>query len=222
MASSGRTGSTSSAFEAAVDALLYEPGGRMLVQRAVAAAANGDNVPAARLVVALGSGAGVGVSSFAYHAITCADYRVSPTADPRDAAAVIAAGAAAGVEDLRADEIYSNQLPCLFWPYQPADGSRPAPLTTTPFPVFVLGATGDPITPVGQARAIASRLADGYLIVTRGGPHVTFGRGEACVDEPILAFLLEGRRPADAVDRVRRRGRRAVRPAVAAVSGGIR
>ena len=183
------------AFEAAVDSLLYEPAGRMLIQRAVAAAVDGDMVPAARLVAALGSGEGVGVSSFAYHAITCADYRVSPTADVRDIAAVQAAGVAAGLATERTDEVYTSQFPCLFWPFQPADGSRPAPLTGTSYPVFVLGATDDPITPVGQARAIAARLSDGYLIVTRGGPHVTFGRGEACVDGPILAFLLDDRRP---------------------------
>ena len=182
-------------FESAVDTLLYEPAGRMLIQRAVAAAARGDSVPAARLVDALGSGEGVGVSSFAYHAITCADYRVSPTADPHDIAAVEAAGIAASVGVARTDEIYTTQFPCLFWPYQPADGTRPAGLTSTPFPVFVLGATDDPITPVEQGRAIAGRLSDGYLIVTRGGAHVTFGRGDACVDQPVLDFLLEARLP---------------------------
>jgi hypothetical protein len=153
-------------------------------------------VPAARLVDALGSGEAVGVSSFAYHAITCADYRVSPTADPHDIQAVEQAGEAAGVTSLRTDEVYATQYPCLFWPYQPPDATRPAPLTTTPFPVFVLGATADPITPVDQARAIAGRLSDGYLIVTTGGSHVSFGRHDDCVDQPVLAFLLEGQRPA--------------------------
>lgn len=181
--------------ESAVDALLYDPAGRMLIQRAVAAFANRDGVPAARLIDALGSGEGIGVSSFAYHAITCADYRVSPTGDPHDADAVAAAGTAAGVWTQRTDELYTSQYPCLFWPFQPGDGTRPAPLTATPFPVFVIGATGDPITPIDQARAIAGRLTDGYLIVTAGGPHVTFGRSEPCVDGPVVRFLLEGRRP---------------------------
>jgi pimeloyl-ACP methyl ester carboxylesterase len=184
------------AFEAAVDVLLYEPVGRMLIERAVAASANGDPVPAARLVDALGSGQGAGASSFAYHAITCADYRVSPTADPHDLQAVEHAGDVAGVTHLRTDEVYASQYPCLFWPYQPPDGTRPAPITSTSFPVFVVGATADPITPVDQARAIAGRLSDGYLIVTAGGSHVSFGRHGDCVDRPILDFLLDGRRPA--------------------------
>lgn len=188
------------AIEAAVDSLLYEPAGRMLIQRAVAAFDQGDEVPLARLADSFALGDSVGsVSSFSYHAITCADYRVSPTADPGDLAAVLAAGDAAGVDELRTDEIYATPFPCLYWPYQPADSSRPAPLTTTPFPVFVLSATGDPITPVGQGRAIAERLSDGYLIETAGGPHVTFGRGESCVDRPVVEFLLTGKRPTSRV-----------------------
>ncbi len=183
--------------ETAIDTLLYEPSGRMLIQRIVAAASHGDLIPAARLVVASGGpGAADSGAAFAYHAITCADYRVSPTADQHDLAAVEAAGRAAGVTSKRTAEVYASQYPCLFWPYQPADGTRPPPLTTTPYPVFVLGATDDPITPIDQARAIAGRLSDGYLIVTTGGPHVTFGRHRSCVDDPVVTFLVEGRRPA--------------------------
>ena len=186
----------SSAIEAVVDTLLYDPSGRQLLQRAVAAAANGDDVPIARLLDLLGSGSGPGVSSFAYHAITCADYRVSPTSNPADVAAVEAYAAQVGIAKLRTDEVFGDQYPCLFWPYQPPTTARPAGLTTTAYPVFVLTATADPITPVDQAEAIAARLSDGYLVVTEGGPHVTFGRGSDCVDGPVVSFLLEGRRPA--------------------------
>jgi len=136
------------------------------------------------------------VSDFAYHAITCADYRVSPTADAHDLAAVEDYAKANGIDRLRTSEVYTSQYPCLSWPYQPATSGRPAPITTTPYPVFVLAATDDPITPVEGAQAIAGRLSDGYLITTSGGPHVTFGRSAACVDGPVVAFLLEGRLPA--------------------------
>ena len=182
--------------ETAIDTLLYDPAGRMLVQRAVAASSHGDLIPLARLINALGTGEPGGFSSFAYHAILCADYRLSPTADPHDAAAVNAAAESLGVPELRTSEVFASPYPCLSWPYQPSDGTRPPPLTATPFPVFVLGATDDPITPIGPARAIAARLTDGYLIVTTGGPHVTFGRNDECVDGPLVAFLLDGRRPA--------------------------
>jgi pimeloyl-ACP methyl ester carboxylesterase len=186
----------SAGIESVVDTLLYDPAGREVIRRAVAAAAHGDDVPFGRLLELIGSGNGPGVSAFAYHAVTCADWRVSPTANPSDLDALLDYGQRAGVDRLRTDEIFTAQVPCLFWPYQPPTGDRPAAITATPFPVFVLGATGDPITPADGARAIASRLSDGYLVITEGGPHVTFGRGAACVDGPVVDFLLEGRRPA--------------------------
>jgi pimeloyl-ACP methyl ester carboxylesterase len=188
---------TSAAIEVVIDTLLYDPAGRELIQRAVAASARGDDVPFARLMDLLGSGNGPGISSFAYHAVLCADYRVSPTSNASDVAALLAYARQEGISTLRTDEVFTSQFPCLYWPYQPPTGTRPEPLTTTPYPVFVLAATGDPITPVDQARDIASRLIDGYLVVTQGGPHVTFGRADGCVDAPIVAFLLDGRRPAD-------------------------
>ena len=183
------------AVEAAIGQLLYEPAGRSLILRAVAASQHGDDVPLARLTALLATGPGPGISEFVYHAVTCADYRVSPTADSHDIAAVDAYARQHGIESLRSAEVYRTQYPCLSWPYQPATGDRPAPLTSTPYPVFVLSATDDPITPIEGARSIAERATDSYLIVTQGGPHVTFGRGDACVDSPVLAWLLDGRRP---------------------------
>lgn len=182
------------AFEGTVGSLLYEPEGRGLLMRAVAALDGGDDVPMARLVNLFGSGLSP-VSTFAYHAILCADYRVSPTADTADVDAVLESGRRSGALEARTDEVYLAQLPCLWWPDQPADAARPEALTDLPFPVIVLGATMDPITPVAMGRAIAERAADGYLVETRGGPHVTFGRGQPCVDAVVRAFLLEDRLP---------------------------
>ena len=166
------------AIDSAISQLLYEPTGRSLVLRAVAAAERGDEVPLARLSDLLGSGEGPGASEFAYYAITCADYRVSPTADPHDFQAVEDYARRNGISTLRTAGVFTSQYPCLSWPYQPATGDRPAPITSTPYPVFVLGAADDPITPVEGARAIADRLTDGYLVMSSGGPHVTFGRGD--------------------------------------------
>jgi hypothetical protein len=62
-------------------------------------------------------------------------------------------------------------------------------------PTLVLAATGDPITPLGQGENVYRRLADGYLVTTRGGPHVTFGRGNACPDDLVRDFLVGGSPP---------------------------
>ena len=37
-----------------------------------------------------------------------------------------------------------------------------------------------------------SHLTNGYLIVQPGGPHIIFGRGNACPDDAITRFLVEG------------------------------
>jgi pimeloyl-ACP methyl ester carboxylesterase len=181
--------------EGAVGTLLYEPAGRALILRAIAASEGGDDVPIARLASIFGPGISVGVSSFAYHAVLCADYRVSPTADTTDIAAVVGLGRSSGALSTRTSSVYYAQLPCLYWPDQPTSAARPAPLTDQPEPIFVLGATLDPITPIEMGRSIASRARDGYLIESKGGPHVTFGRGHPCVDKPIVDFLVDGRLP---------------------------
>ncbi|HET9521349.1 MAG TPA: alpha/beta fold hydrolase [Candidatus Limnocylindrales bacterium] len=179
------------AVEGAVASLMYEPFGRSLVLRAIAASAGGDFVPIGRLVDLFGPGINPGFSTFAYHAILCADYRVSPTDDVADIDAVLEYGRATGALATRTDEVYFAQVPCLFWPVQPSSPERPAPLTTLAAPIIVLGAELDPITPMAFGRAIAARAADGYFIESSGGPHVTFGRGNVCVDSAIEHFLLD-------------------------------
>jgi pimeloyl-ACP methyl ester carboxylesterase len=182
------------AVESAVDSLLYEPAGRMLIQRAVAASDRGDDVPIAKLADLFGPGISP-VSVFAYHAVLCADYRVSPTANVHDVDAVLVNGQRSGALSVRTDEIYLAQVPCLFWPIQPSSAARPAALTGLPVPILVLAATLDPITPVELGRAIADRAADGYLVETSGGAHVTFGRGDTCVDDAVIGLLVDGRPP---------------------------
>ena len=62
--------------------------------------------------------------------------------------------------------------------------------------MFVLGATLDPATPWANAERIAANAGDNaYLIVKPGGPHVIFGRGEACPDDLVTAFLEHGTLP---------------------------
>jgi pimeloyl-ACP methyl ester carboxylesterase len=197
----GQHAFTRAQVEGAVASLMYEPSGRALALRAIAAAAESDFVPLAQLADLFGPGIDVAVSTFAYHAILCADYRVSPTADPHDADAVIAYGRETGALDTRMATVYFAQLPCLYWPVQPDSPARPTPITTLGVPIFVLGAELDPITPIQFGRQIAARAANGYLVESSGGPHVTFGRGNGCVDELIDAFLLHGILPTERTTR---------------------
>lgn len=185
---------------------LYSQFSRMLLERALAAAARGDLVPLARLAY---DGLGVDPETLAatadpswsdamYYAVECQDYAYFPEAgDPAARfAAWTAAGDAAGVGSLRLGSTFYGDLPCLWWPAQPTGAVRPAPLTVTPYPIFVLTATLDPATPIANAMRIYGRASNAYFIVQTGGPHVIFGRGNACPDNLVTDFLATQAPPA--------------------------
>jgi len=58
-------------------------------------------------------------------------------------------------------------------------------------------ATADPATPYSHGVNVYQHLADGYLITTEGGPHVTFGYGNECPDALVTDFLVNDVVPAD-------------------------
>ena len=100
------------------------------------------------------------------------------------------------MRDVRLGSVFYGDLPCAYWPVHPATSARPAPLVKTPYPVFVLASSTDPATPYAGALRIFGRLNNAYLIVQPGGPHIIFGRGNACPDDLITGFLEDGQVPA--------------------------
>src|SRR5258706_6483858 len=50
-------------------------------------------------------------------------------------------------------------------------------------------------TPISNGISVYERLDNGYLITQQGGPHVIFGRGNACPDDIVTAFLMQDKRP---------------------------
>ncbi len=62
--------------------------------------------------------------------------------------------------------------------------------------ILVVGTTGDPATPYEQAVALAHDvLANGFLLTYEGEGHTAYGRSNACVDQTVDDFLLEGKLP---------------------------
>jgi len=197
---------TADLLDTAVGSNLYTSGGRMYLQRAIASASRGDLKPMLELGYAAAQidlvtntpNPDPAFSTAMYNAVNCRDYSwYSGTREQRNAAFL--AEAAVVQEELPriGGTIFLANYACIWWPASALDVPRPAPLRNTGIPTFVLNADYDPITPVGQARAVARNLADGYLIVQRGGPHVIYGRGERCIDQPVNAFLLRGQTPTE-------------------------
>ena len=95
----------------------------------------------------------------------------------------------------RLSSIIYGDLPCAYWPHASSDLTRPGYLVAEGVPTLVIGATADPATPVSHSRSVYQNLADGYLILTEGGSHVTFGYGNGCPDALVTDFLVNGKVP---------------------------
>ncbi|MBB5128509.1 alpha/beta hydrolase [Streptomyces griseoloalbus] len=87
-------------------------------------------------------------------------------------------------------------LNCAYWPVQ-ATGEARRIEAKGAAPIVVVGTTRDPATPYRWAEALAGQLSSARLLTYEGDGHTAYGRGSACVDSAINAYLLHGRPPAD-------------------------
>ncbi len=178
--------------ETAAASYLYSETARMIFLRALAASQRGDLVPLARVVydslyldpATLEAIPDPSYSDAAYYAIECRDYGFGSAEE------YLRAGDSVDDAVERLGSIFYGDLPCVFWPTGRSDTERPTALTAEGTPTLVLVGSADPATPPGNARRIASRLADGYLVVEDGGPHIIFGWGNSCVDDLVTDFLV--------------------------------
>lgn len=86
---------------------------------------------------------------------------------------------------------------CSFWPVPPSSyldlnihGKDAAPLV-------VIGATGDSATPYQQAERMASALQTAVLVTYVGEGHGSYGAKSSCINALVVAYLVNGRVPAD-------------------------
>jgi pimeloyl-ACP methyl ester carboxylesterase len=193
---------TLSDLEVATAGYAYGVTSRMMFQRAIAAASHGNIVPLARIAyselgldpVTLDVITDPTYSDAMYFAVECNDYDYFSGTPEERAEAYMRAGDAVDVSNPRFASLFYAEVPCLFWPGMPVT-ERPAPFTGEGIPTFVLGATADPATPVENGERVYENLDNGYLVTTQGGAHVIFGRGDACPDELITAFLVDDELP---------------------------
>ncbi len=183
---------TRSEFDLMTNSAMYGTTTRTSWLRALAAVNRADRRPLVHLFDAW-SGPGSG-STFGYYATWCADVRASPTARDDDFDGYLEALRRERVDDPSSIDVAAAIAPCVFWPAQPASSTTPAEATTVP--TLILTASDDPITPVGEAEAIAARLPLARLIETQGGGHGSLGTG--CADERMADFVVDARLPVGA------------------------
>lgn len=129
----------------------------------------------------------------AHYAINCVDLggRFTP-AEARDAVRAIEDGRthfdAVGV---------LLALPCAFWPAPRVDPPAGDLDAAGAPPILVIGGERDPATPIEGAVALAKVLDSGTLLRWEGSGHTAVGRGSACVDDAVVAYLVNLTPPPD-------------------------
>jgi pimeloyl-ACP methyl ester carboxylesterase len=176
-------------------AAMYSTFDRMLWLRALAAYQRGDLRPLVTLSERWG-GYGGG-SDFTYFATWCADTPKEIDGPDGGLGAFRAQVDAAGMTDPGARSIADVLAPCLYWPVHA--GSADAPPDAIGVPTVVLTSTQDPVTRTEGARAIAGRLADGWLVETSGGDHGSIQ--VPCAQRVVASVLVDGGRPASRTTR---------------------
>ena len=127
----------------------------------------------------------------AYFAVSCLDWDW-----PDNPGAFIQAGRdVAKTSPYLAEGIVTDYIRCAWWPTPPQPLTPPV-AEGSPL-VVVVSTTGDPATPHQNGVDLAADLPDARLITKVGDDHVAYGRGDRCVDDPVAAYLISLRPPAE-------------------------
>ena len=85
---------------------------------------------------------------------------------------------------------------CLGWPVKAA-AERPVIHAAGSADILVVGTTNDPATPYSWAVALAEQLDNGHLVTYEGEGHTAYNKSNACVDNTIDDYFIDGTVPAD-------------------------
>jgi len=125
-------------------------------------------------------------------AVLCAD---DPARPDLDELVTVLAGLNE-VSDLFAEADVALAASCIGWP---ASIDPVTPITTTVAPAsLVIGGSTDANTPIEWAQAMAEAIGGVYLASDHDGHTSVFNGESRCVDDVVLAFLIDGTLPAQA------------------------
>jgi pimeloyl-ACP methyl ester carboxylesterase len=191
--------------ETAVTGYLYSETPRTIMLRALAAATTQDDlIPMARVLydslymdpTTLEAIPDPSYSDAVYYGVECNDYYYPGDTPEAAGEAYIQAGNELEETLPHFQSLFYGDIPCPYWPVRTTNPDRPQPITAEGITTLVLDATADPATPYNQGVQVFKRLSDGYLVTMQGGAHIIFGRGDACVDDLVTDFLVNGTTPA--------------------------
>lgn len=179
---------------------MYSLTGRMIFLKALAEANRGNFIPFMRLMyentlIDPATFEYIGDPTFSdtmFLSVLCTDDTFFSGTQEERIAQTIEAGQASNGTVPRVDGSVYTGLDCAFWPSSPQNVVTREPLTLDGVPVLVLNATLDPATPFEEGKFVAENLANGYHIYVEGGLHSIFGYGQACPDQYVTDFLVDG------------------------------
>ncbi len=89
-----------------------------------------------------------------------------------------------------------SSLPCGFWPVKPS--GTPVPISAAgSAPIVVIGTTRDPATPYEWSVRLRNELDNASLITYDGDGHTAYMRSNACVDDAVDSYYVDGTVPRD-------------------------
>ncbi|MDC3955738.1 alpha/beta hydrolase [Polyangium jinanense] len=88
----------------------------------------------------------------------------------------------------------ATALPSARWAFQPWRSNTPISADGAP-PILVVGSTGDPATPYPWAVSLAAQLSSGVLLTREGPGHISFLRGNTCIDQAVTDYLVDRKLP---------------------------
>jgi hypothetical protein len=127
----------------------------------------------------------------AFRAYNCMDYPADATE-----AEIEASEARLAAEAPTVAPYWAGPDPCEAWPH-PATGVREPIAADGAAPIVVVGTTNDPATPYEWSVSLAEQLSSGVLVTREGEGHTGYNKGNACVDEAVERYLVDGTVPQD-------------------------
>ncbi len=168
---------------------LYSKESWPILQDALAVALDGDGSQIVRLADFYLEAS----SSEIYFAVNCLDQSWPTEPD----AIMAAAKATARKSPHLGEALVNDYIRCAVWP-TPPQPLEPVVAPDAP-PILVVSTTGDPATPYAAGVEVAETLANGILVTNEGSSHTVVSDGKPCIDDIVVAYLIDQTVPEDGV-----------------------